>query len=133
MPRFDPARPDESLADFLEERHLATLTVHRADGSLHVTPVGFTYDADRQLARVITWADSWKARHVAARPGAPVAICSVHGGRWVTLYGHATVTDGAAEVAEGVRRYASRYRPPKERSDRVVIEVRVDEIVGRIA
>ena len=34
-------------------------------------------------------------------------------------------------TAEGVRRYTERYRPPKDRPDRVVIEITVTDIVGR--
>lgn len=132
MPAFDPHAPGLDAIAFLEERHLATLTVRRKGGRPHVTPVGFTYDPSSQIARVITWADSWKARHVARDPGVAAAICSVDGGRWLTLYGDATVTDDPDAVAEGVSRYAKRYRPPKERDDRVVIEVLVGEIIGRV-
>ncbi len=32
------------VIDFLTERHLATLTTLRRDGSPHVVPVGFTYE-----------------------------------------------------------------------------------------
>ena len=131
MPSFDPSEPGDDMLRFLSEYHLSTLTVSRSDGSPHVTPVGFTYEPETQIARVITWTDSWKARHVAAKPGQRVAISSVDGGRWVTLYGQATVTSEADAVAEGVRRYGERYRPPKERNDRVVIEVSVDDMVGR--
>ena len=132
MARYDPARPGDALLAFLTERHLASFTVVRPDGTPHVTPVGFTYDGDRRMARVITWADSWKARHVAAQPGIPAAICSVDGGRWVSLYGTAALAGTPEAIAEGVRRYAARYRPPKERSDRVVIELQVDRIVGNM-
>lgn len=132
MAHIDPSSPTGAVLDFLRERHLATLTVLREGGDPQVTPVGFTYDPVSTTARVITWADSWKARHTARRPGSRVAICSVDGGRWITLYGSATVTDDARAVAEGVRRYAERYREPKQRDDRVVIEVLVDSIVGRV-
>ncbi len=125
------ALPDEALR-FLTERHLATLTVLRADGSPQTTPVGVTYDSEARLARVITWADSYKARCVAARPGGPASVCQVDGGRWLTIYGRSTVTDEPVRVREGVERYQQRYRPPKERSDRVVIEIAVDRIVGRV-
>lgn len=128
---IDPASPSEAIRTFFAERHLATLTVRRVDGRPHVTPVGFTYEPERQLARVITWETSWKARHVAREPGMHVAISTVDGGRWATLYGRATVTADADAVAEAVRRYADRYRQPKERPDRVVIEVAVEEILGR--
>ncbi|MDH3683873.1 MAG: pyridoxamine 5'-phosphate oxidase family protein, partial [Acidimicrobiia bacterium] len=122
--------PGEVLA-FLTERHLATLTVQRADGSPQVTPVGVTYEPGRCLARVITWSGAFKARSVAARPNQQVAVCQVDGGRWLTLYGTATVTDAAARVAEGVERYGERYRQPKARDDRVVIEIDVDRLIGR--
>ncbi|MEL7156369.1 MAG: PPOX class F420-dependent oxidoreductase [Actinomycetota bacterium] len=125
---LDDLPPD--LLAFLDERHLATLTTVGADGGPHVTPVGVTYESDRRLARVITWSASVKARNVARRPDQRAAVCQVDGGRWLTFYGTATVTDDPSAIAEGVRRYAARYRQPKERPDRVVIEIEVDRIVG---
>lgn len=127
----DPTDLSEPVRVFLAERHLATLTLRRADGRPHVTPVGFTYDEARQLARVITWSESWKTKHVDRDPEQTVALCQVDGGRWLTLYGRAEATTDAERAAEGVRRYAERYRQPKDRPDRVVIEVRVTDIIGR--
>ncbi len=80
---------------------------------------------------MISFAPSRKARNLAASPGARAAVCQVDGGRWLTLEGAATVTDDPERVAEGVRRYAERYRQPGERDDRVVIEITVDRILGR--
>lgn len=128
---FDLDNLDENVLAFLAEYQLATLTTMRSDGSPQVTPVGVTYEAESRIARVITWATSIKARNVARDPGHRVAVCQVDGGRWLTLYGKATVTDDPTRVAEGVRRYAERYRQPKERDDRVVIEIAVDSMVGR--
>ena len=127
----DPSSLPPEIITFLTERHLATLTTMRADGTPHVVAVGFTFDAERSLVRVITWAGSRKARNVAASPGSPAAVCQVDGGRWLTLEGRATVTDEPAPVAEAVRRYAERYREPKQRDDRVVIEIAVDRVLGR--
>ena len=132
MARFDPINPSTDVMSFVTERHLATLTVVKADATPHVTPVGFTYDVDAQLVRVITWSDSWKAKHIASQGSAAVAVSSVDGGRWLTFSGTGTVTSEPDRVAEGVRRYAERYRAPKERDDRVVIEIAVDKIVGRL-
>ena len=39
---YDPSDLPEEALTFLEERHLATLTTLRADGSPHVVAVGFT-------------------------------------------------------------------------------------------
>jgi F420H(2)-dependent biliverdin reductase len=122
--------PGEVLS-FLTERHLATLTTRGAGGWPQVTPVGVTYDPEERLARVITWSRSVKARNVARQPDQPVALCQLDGGRWLTLYGLATVTDATERTAIAVERYARRYRQPKERPDRVAIEIAVSRIVGR--
>jgi F420H(2)-dependent biliverdin reductase len=121
---------DHHATAFVTERHLATLTTMRPDGSPHVVAVGFTWDAEARLARVITFAPSRKARNVLAAPGGRAAVCQVDGPRWLTLEGPAVATDDPARVAEGVRRYAERYREPKERADRVVIEIQVDRVLG---
>ena len=125
----NPADLAPATLEFLTERHLATLTTLRADGSPHVVPVGVTYDAATATARVITSGTSAKARHV--RDGqARVAVCQVEGARWLTLEGTAVVKDDAASVADAVERYAQRYRQPRENPARVVIEISVDRVLG---
>jgi PPOX class probable F420-dependent enzyme len=114
---------------FLTERHLATLTTLRADGSPHVVPVGVTYDPATATARVITSGSSAKARHVRAGQ-ARVAVCQVDGRRWLTLEGTAVVRDDAASVREAEARYAQRYRTPRENPARVVVEISVDRVLG---
>ena len=128
---LDPTALPPEVDLFLAERHLATLTTLRPDGTPHVVAVGFTWDAASGLVRVITWAGSRKARNLVARPGSPAAVCQVEGGRWLTLEGTAVVTSDPVRVAEGVRRYAERYRQPGERADRVVIEISVTRVLGR--
>ena len=125
----DPSDPGPELLAFLTERHLATLTTLRPDGSPHVVPVGVTYDPATRTARVITSGTSAKVRHV-RDGGGRVAVCQVDGRRWVTLEGTAQVRDDAASVAEAVERYARRYRQPRENPARVAVEISVDRILG---
>lgn len=126
---LDPSSlSDEHLA-FLAERHLATLTTLRPDGTPHVVPVGFSFDAVDGLARVITFDGSRKVRNLAA--GGRAVVCQVDGGRWLALEGDATITDDPERVARAVDGYAARYRQPGERADRVAIEIRVDRVLGR--
>ena len=128
---FDLENLPTEVLDFLTERHLASLTTMAGDSSPQVTPVGVTFEPKTATARVITWADAQKAKNIVRRPNQRVAVCQVDGGRWLTLYGTAQVTARPVDVAEAVRRYTDRYRQPKERDDRVVIEIAVDRVVGR--
>lgn len=119
----------EALRGFLDERHLATLVTMRVDGSPHAVPVGFTWsDADGGLVlRVITFARSVKAANAAR--GGRAAIMQADGGRWVTFEGTVELRRDDASVAGAVAAYAARYRPPKERADRVVVVLRVDRMM----
>ena len=118
-----------SAVRFLTERHLATLTTLRPDGSPHVVPVGVTYDPATRIARVITSGTSTKARHVRAGQRR-VAVCQIDGRRWLTLEGTATVSDDVASVRDAERRYAQRYKQPRENPRRVVLEISVDRVLG---
>jgi PPOX class probable F420-dependent enzyme len=117
------------MLTFLSEYHLASLTTIRADGSPHVVPVGFSYDSDARVVRIITFPSSTKYKN-ALRGGRGV-VSQVDGGRWLTLEGTVTGTDDATRVAAAVTGYAGRYRQPGEREDRVAIEISVDRIMGR--
>jgi PPOX class probable F420-dependent enzyme len=125
---LDPASlPDDAVA-FLSERHLATLTTLRRDGSPHVVAVGFTWDAQARLVRVITSRTSVKARNAAR--GGRAAVCQVDGRRWLTLEGPVRLLDDEAAVREGEQRYAARYRAPRENPERVVVTIEVDRVLG---
>ena len=126
---LDPHDLPASVLEFLTERHLATLTTLRPDGSPHVVPVGVTFDPTTRTARVITSGTSTKVRHVRAGQSR-VAVCQLDGRRWLTLEGHAVVRDDAASVADAVERYARRYRQPRVNPLRVVLEISVDRILG---
>jgi PPOX class probable F420-dependent enzyme len=116
---------------FLAERHLATFSSLRADGSLHVVPVGFSWDPVAGLARVITTGANQKARN--AERGSRAALCQADGARWLTLEGACRVLSDPAAVADAEARYALRYRQPRVNPARVVLVVEVDRILGSAA
>ena len=121
---------------FVTERHLATLTTLRADGSPHVVPVAFTWDAEAGRARVTTKGTSVKVRNIerADVGGGPVraALCQFDGLRWLTLEGQVTLCRNPAAVAEAVEAYALRYRQLKFQVERVVLHVAVDRVMGTV-
>lgn len=116
--------------EFMTVRHLATLTTLRPDGSPHVVPVGFTWDPEMSVARVITSRESRKARNALA--GCPAVLCQVDGRWWLSLQGTARVLDDPASVADAERRYAARYREPRANPERVVIEIAVRSVLGNV-
>jgi PPOX class probable F420-dependent enzyme len=126
---LDAQDPGGAVLQFLADRHLATLTTLRADGSPHVVAVGFSYSPSERIARVITFAPSVKARNAAR--GGRAAVSQIDGGRWLTLEGTVRLVTDPASVATAVEGYAARYSQPKERADRVAIEIDVDRIMGR--
>lgn len=129
---LDPSNLSTDVRLFLTDRHLATLSLVHGDGELHVTPVGFSWDDETATARVITWAGARKVRLIEAAGSTTAALSQVDGGRWLTLHGQATVSADPAVNADAERRYAARYRPPKDRgTDRRTIEIRVERIIGR--
>lgn len=119
----------ETELDFLRERHLATLTTLRADGSPHAVAIAFTFDTGSGMVRIITSDGSQKVRNLEESPRA--AVCQVDGARWLTLEGPGVVQRDPARVARAVALYEARYRPVKENPSRVVIEIAVDRILGR--
>lgn len=126
----------EAQLAFVTDRHLATLSTVRRDGSPHVVPVAFTWDAEHGRARITTRSTSVKARRI-ARGGPdggplPAALCQVDGRRWMTLEGTITLSADPADVAEAVARYADRYRVLGEQPTRVVLHLQVARVLGTV-
>lgn len=121
---------DEAALAFVTERHLAVLATLRPDGTPHAVPVGFTWDDDAGIARVITSRGSRKVANLLANHRC--ALTQVDGRRWLSLEGHGTVLAAAAAVADAERRYEVRYRAPRPNRERVVIEIRVDRVLGNL-
>ena len=124
----DPSSLTEAALEFLTERHLATLTTLRKDGTPHVVAVGFTWDAENSIARVITSRESQKALNAAR--GGYAAVSQVDGARWLTLEGPSEVLTGKDDVMDAEQRYARRYRVPRENPERVVVRISVQRVLG---
>jgi len=124
-----PLLSEAGLA-FVTERHLATLSTLRSDGSPHVVPVGFTFEATSHggLVRIITNRPSQKVLNV--RRDGRAAVSQLEGPRWLTLEGTAQILDDPASVQDAVERYAARYRQPQPNPLRVVIAIEVTRVMG---
>ena len=127
-----PSDLDDAALAFLAERHLAVLTTLRPVGAPHAVPVGFGYDPEERVARVITFEGSRKVRNLdaAGEGGGRASLTQVDGGRWLSLEGSARVVRDSARVERAVRAYAARYGEPGDREGRVAIEVAVERVLG---
>ncbi|WP_333619902.1 TIGR03618 family F420-dependent PPOX class oxidoreductase [Dietzia sp.] len=123
-----PSALSAQAHEFLEERHLGTLTTQRRDGSPHVTAAGFTFDPVDGTARVICSARSQKAAN--ARRGGRAVVAQVEGRLWLSLEGPVRLLTSEGEVRRAERLYAARYKNPRPNPLRVVVEIRVDRVLG---
>ena len=116
----------ESALAFLAEYHLATLSTLGRNDRIHAVPVGFTWE--HGIVRVIGSGGSQKFVNAARRGRA--SLCSVDRARWMSFEGTARVLDNPDAVAHAVELYAARYRQPRVNPQRVVLEVRVERVLG---
>ncbi len=79
---------------------------------------------------MITTGGSQKAVNAAERGGVAVLSQVDGGARWLSLEGAATVSSEPDDVRDAELRYAQRYRTPRVNPRRVVIEVRVQRVLG---
>jgi PPOX class probable F420-dependent enzyme len=111
---------------FLVERHLATLSTLGRNDRIHAVPVGFTWEDG--VVRVIGSRGSQKFVNAERRGRA--SVCSVDGRRWISFEGSARVLDTPEDVAHAVELYTARYRAPRVNPERVVLEMRVERVLG---
>lgn len=124
-------RLPEAADRFLAAPHIGVFTTSRPDGSSHSVPVRFSWDGESGLIRVMTTNSRVKTRNVRYGNGRRVSMCQAVDFRWITLEGVASVLSDPERVAEGKRRYQRRYlSPPPDVSGMVVIEIKVDRVMG---
>jgi F420H(2)-dependent biliverdin reductase len=121
---------DGDHLEFWREKHHCTVTSLKADGSPHVVPMGIVVDPSLGQAFGITSGRSQKVANLRRDPR--VAVCQVDRGRWSTLEGTAEVLTDAESVADAVRRYAERYRDPRENPERVAVRITITRVIGNV-
>lgn len=107
------------------------LTTVRPDGRPHAVAVNAMLDLDEGVVRVLASRSSVKVANVRAGDGL-VAVSRIDGARWSSVQGVARVREEPEIVADAERRYAERYRQPRPNPERVIIEIEVHSVVGRL-
>ena len=90
---------NDSMREFLNGRHYATLATLNADGSMHLTPVWYLFEDERLF--VESAASDRKVRNLLARPQASLLVDSRRQGseRWVSASGTAEIIRGERSKA----------------------------------
>lgn len=115
---------------FWQEKHHCAVTSLKRDGSPHVVPMGVVVDAEAGLAFAITSGRSQKVANLRRDPR--IAVCQVDRGRWSTLEGTAEVLEDPESVTDAVRRYAERYRQPRDNPARVALKITLARVIGNV-
>jgi PPOX class probable F420-dependent enzyme len=92
--------------------------------------MGIVVDPAQGLAFGITSGASQKVANLRRDPR--VAVCQVDRGRWSTIEGAAEVLTDRESVADAVRRYAERYRQPRENPERVAVRITITRVIGNV-
>ena len=114
---------NESIREFLNGRHYATLATHNEDGSIHLTPVWYLFENERFY--ISSGAYARKFKNILVRPGISIMVDSrgVQGDeQWVSVSGNAEVIYGE-ESQELHLRILKRY---------LTQEALEDELVGAV-
>jgi PPOX class probable F420-dependent enzyme len=88
------AKLNDSIREFLNGRHYATLATFNEDGSIHLTPVQYLFEQDRFF---VSTATDHKVRNILARPQASILVDSRRkqgAERWVSASGRAEIIRG---------------------------------------
>lgn len=117
---------NDAATTFVTDRHLAILSTFAKSGGIHAVPVGFTVEDG--IVRIITSDGTQKVRNV--ERGGHASVAQVHEGQWLSFSGAATINRDPDAVAHAVELYAGRYRQPRVNPIRVVIEIRIDKLMG---
>jgi PPOX class probable F420-dependent enzyme len=89
------AQLSDSMREFLNGRHYATLATLNADGSMHLTPVWYLFEDERLF--VESAASDRKVRNILARPAASLLVDSRRqpgAEQWVSASGTAEIIRG---------------------------------------
>ena len=130
MAVLTPQESTAALNEFVSEKHLGILTLVRKDGRPHSTPVGFMWDDEKKVVRIITWSGSLKTR-LLEKETLLGTISQVDGGRWVTFEGICSSTGDSEICSDAVELYSLRYSQPKDRGDeRRTITMTVNRILS---
>ncbi len=94
--------------------------------------MGIVIDPESNSAWGITSRTSQKVANLRAGHDTRVAVNQVDGMRWSTIEGTAEVLDDPDSVAEAVRRYTERYRPPRVNPLRVALRITITRVIGYV-
>lgn len=111
---------NDSIREFLNGRHYATLATQNEDGSIHLTPVWYLFEDERFLISSGSYARKYK--NILERPGVSIMVDSrgsQGSEQWVSVTGNAEIIEGE-ESQEIHAKILKRYLTDTALADPVV-------------
>jgi general stress protein 26 len=118
----------ESVDIFLATTSFGALSSIDVKGSLHTAVVGFHFNKDEKIIRIISNKDSQKVKNI--QKNNQLSLCQVSGNKWISFFGTGIIHTTQQKVKEATNAYASRYQEPGDSTERIAIEIKIEKMLG---
>ncbi len=126
---FPPEELSSEAIEFLNApRCIGTLGTVDAKGRPHAASVGYTYDHEARLVRIVTMPGSQKVRNI-ERTGY-ANLNQITGMMWLQVQGPTAVKSDPESLAAAYEAFAARYGRHHEGDVLIAVELRVERCLG---
>ena len=118
----------KSIEEFLSTRAFGSLNSIDKTNNLHTAVVGFHFDKNKKIIRIISQKKSIKVKNIIQNNN--VALSQIRDNKWLSFIGTATIKYDQESIKLATNAYTLRYEKPSENPDRIAIEISVKKILG---
>ena len=118
----------KSIEEFLSTRAFGSLNSIDETNNLHTAVVGFHFDKNKKIIRIISQKKSIKVKNIIQNNN--VSLSQIRDNKWLSFIGTATIKYDQESIKLATDAYTLRYEKPSENPDRIAIEISVKKILG---
>ena len=118
----------KSIEEFLSTRAFGSLNSIDKTNNLHTAVVGFHFDKNKKIIRIISQKKSIKVKNIIQNNN--VSLSQIRDNKWLSFIGTATIKYDQESIKLASDAYTLRYEKPSENPDRIAIEISVKKILG---
>ncbi len=118
----------KSIEEFLSTRAFGSLNSIDKTNNLHTAVVGFHFDKNKKIIRIISQKKSIKVKNIIQNNN--VSLSQIRDNKWLSFIGTAIIKYDQESIKLATDAYTLRYEKPSENPDRIAIEISVKKILG---